>query len=224
MAENGHYRHWLNNPVSMYAPRQYIIPELRKVLIVTPRHFGAHFLPLYNRDLILNYSNDAYIKLRRRLGHVGIQYLVAHCHGVSTRQIEIWTGKTKVEIHKDVMDSLDGFINTIPYWIWAYKVDMTAIPFTQNKNSKMTFRNRLKVWNMLNECPQLANPWMAERFMPQYIRDPRAISALKKKSPMRAMDKFLLPVPKKHTPDNPILKTRTPYRFGPRRKRRQESP
>ena len=235
MAENGHYRYWLNNPVSMYAPRQYIVPELRKVLIVTPRDFGAHFLPLYNRDLFKNengttsqddphsmknpWSHNAYLKLRDRVGHVGIQYLVAHCHGMPTRLICKWTGKTEVEIHKDVVDSLDGFVNTIPYWIWAYKVDMKTIPFTQNRVGtrgcgRMSFRNRLRTWNALNERPQFTNPQMAERFMPPYLRDPRAISALQKKKRTRQpIDRFLYPVPYNHTPSNPILKSRALYSF-----------
>jgi len=187
-----HYKDWFNNcPTAMRAPRQYIIPKLRKVLIVSPRYFGLHFIPTYTPNLLSDFQRERLRYVRPKFNHIGLEYLIAHCHGVSTRHICDWSGKTEVDVHKDVLDSLDGFVNTLPYWIWAYKVDMRSIPFTQKRHSRMKFTNRLKIWNDLNERPQFMREHHARCLLPKYLHTPEALSCLPKNTNRRPIDGLL---------------------------------
>ena len=204
--DNRHYRMWLRDPTSMYAPRQYMIPELRKLLIVTPRYFGAHFLPSYNPGILDSFSREQYRGTRSKFTHIGLRYLVAYCHGVPMSRICLWSGKTEADVHKDVLDSLDGFINTLPYWIWAYRVDMRAIPFTQKRNSRSAFVHRLATWNALNDYPQFANIYKTKIFLPKYLQNPLALSSLPKKKGKKPIDRLLLTVPtNRELPHRPLL-------------------
>ena len=204
MLDNKHYGRWLSSPGALYAPREYIIPELKKILIVTPQYFGAHFFPSYQPDLISDFTYEQFKNVNKHFSHVGLKYLIAHCHGISTDFICKWSGKTEATVHKDVLESVEGFANTLPYWLWAYRVDMDAIPFTQKRNSIMKFRSRLKVWTDLNTRPQFVRPYKAKLLLPRYLQTPEALSRLPKKTNKRPIDKLLLTRPKNHTP--PVIK------------------
>ncbi len=204
MLDNDHYKYWLHSPGALYAPRQYMIPDLKKILIVTPRYFGAHFFPSYQPGIISDFTYQQFKNVNKHFSHVGLKYLIAHCHGVPTSFICRWSGKTEADVHKDVLDSVESFANTLPYWIWAYRVDMRSIPFTQKKNSIMKFRHRLKVWNELDTRPQFVRPYGAEILLPKYLQTPGALSRLPKKTNKKPIDKLLLTRPKHYTP--PVLR------------------
>tara|TARA_R110002110_G_scaffold406180_3_gene625838 strand:- start:4700 stop:5254 length:555 start_codon:yes stop_codon:yes gene_type:complete len=182
-----------------------MMPKLRKLLIVSPKYFGMHFLPLYNLKILVGTPINDERAIRRRFTHIGLKYLIAYCHGVTVPHICEWSGKSEADVHKDILDSLDGFVNTIPYWIWAYRVDMRAVPFTQNKRSRAKFSKRLKIWNGLNERPQFIVENKAKRLLPKYLHSPEALSYLPKKSPKRSTDYLLTVVPKNGPPPNKTL-------------------
>jgi hypothetical protein len=194
--ENTHYVRWLRTPESMYAPRQYMIPELRKILIVTPRYFGAHFFPSYHSDLLFDLTEDKKKRLKKSFPYEGLEYLVAYCHGVSMSLMCRWSGNTEADIHKKILNSVESFANNLSYWIWAYRVDMQSIPFTQKKNSKSRFRNRLDTWTRLSSHPQFVLPHHTQIFLPNYLQTPEALSCLPKKTTKKPIDRLLLTAPK----------------------------
>lgn len=215
--KNKHYENWFKKPEAMHAPREYLIPGLEKLLLTSPRRFGAHLFPMYNRELLLGIrgtrklAKDKYKYVRYRYNHPGLQYLVAHCHGVPLTTILRWTGKTEKAVKLDVLEAVDTFVNTLPYWIWAYDVDMASIPFTQKKRSTMKFTNRLKMWNELNDFPQFACPLKTGRFIPNYLKNKNSLrlmgeNRLHKKS--YEIDKMFYTVPK-----DPSKLPRKYYRF-----------
>ena len=120
--DNPHYSSWLFKSTSMYAPREYMIPELKKLLIVTPRYFGAHFFPSYTPDLLSDFSSDKLSYLKFLIPLEGVEYLIAHCHGVPTSYICKWTGKTEVEIHQAVLDNpTPGFLHGLMDLVFGLK-------------------------------------------------------------------------------------------------------
>ena len=190
--DNQHYAQWLWQPESMYAPREYIIPELKKLLLVTPRYFAAHFFPSYSSDLLSDLSRYQIKRIRQTIPTEGLEYLMAHCHGVPTRLICNWSGKSEADIHKSVLNSVGSFANSVPYWIWAYRVDMRSVPFTQKKSSRCKFAKRLRIWNDLNERPQFTTCNTAKMLLPNYLHTPEALSSLPKKRVKKPIDTLLL--------------------------------
>lgn len=190
--DNPHYSSWLFKSTSMYAPREYMIPELKKLLIVTPRYFGAHFFPSYTPDLLSDFSSDKLSYLKFLIPLEGVEYLIAHCHGVPTSYICKWTGKTEVEIHQAVLDSVGTFANKLPYLIWAYGVDMRAVPFTQKQNSRCKFTKRFSMWTNLNERPQFCPPRFASLIFPKYLQNAEALRSLPRRRVAKPIDKLFL--------------------------------
>lgn len=207
--ENKHIKNWLHTKPSMYAPREYIIPGLRKLLLVSPQRLGAHLFPLYDLDLLsgvygynrvydAKQEQIAYKTVRSRYNGQGLQYLIAHCHGVSTSRIQSWTGLSEKKIKLAVLEAVDPFVNTLPYLIWAYNVDMAGIPFTKRKGISK-FRNRFKRWENLDHHPQFSCPTEAKIFLPSYLQNPHALKALgenRRYKKSYEIDKMFSTVPK----------------------------
>lgn len=196
MFENYHYVRWLKTPESMYAPREYMIPELRKILIVSPQHFGAHFFPSYNSDILFGLTEDKKKRLKKTFPYEGLEYLVAYCHGVPMDKMCLWSGNSEKVIHQKILDSVESFANNLSYWIWAYQVDMQVIPFTQKRNSTSKFKNRLDTWTRLSSHPQFVLPRHTKIFLPRYLQTPAALSCLPKKTIEEPINKLLLTTPK----------------------------
>jgi len=203
ISRNSRYRKWLRSPSSMYAPREYILPELRELLIVSPRFFGAHFFPLYNRDILAElhgpqlHPKRRYKYLRPRFTHKGLRYLVAHCHGVSLPLICKWSGKSEEDIIQSVIEAISVFVDTLPYWIWAHRVDMRAIPFTAllASGQRSKFKNRLITWNSLNDYPQFSNCQRTKALIPKYLQSSAALSFLPKNPEPTQLDTLFLECP-----------------------------
>ena len=207
--KNPHFQKWLDTPTAMLAPRKYILPELKKILVVSPRRFGAHFMPSYKPHLLMGLrraKRQASIRVKRlrpTFCHPGLMYLIAHCHGVTTPFLCEWTGKEESQILKDILEAVGLFANSAPYWIWAHNVDMNSIPFPLKKvpkgnTSKSHFKNRLRIWHELNYIPQFVAPTAIKKVIPPYLNSFSAMSNLPKKSrPTKPVDKLFYAVPTK---------------------------
>jgi len=190
LAHNPHLRDWLNRPNALVAPEEYIEPKWREDLIVSPKRFGLHFFPFYRQEPFgrfrkkpnskRNNENLAFKDIRRRMRSEGALYLVATCHGITLAELTMWTGKPPEEIKKSIESFIKENTNRLTYWVWAYDVDMRALPVF-NKKSGSSFRSRLKKWNALNERPQFSTENGAKQFLPKYLHKHEAIRHLPKR-------------------------------------------
>ena len=112
---------------------------------------------------------------------------MAHCHGVSLSYLCSWTGKSESQVLSDILEAVASFANTIPYWVWAYRIDMQCVSFL-SRRSKTRFRERLKTHQDLSKYPQFVDPKKAKQLFPTYLHHKSTLARLprltKKKSPL----------------------------------------
>lgn len=197
-SKNPNIHSWLQTPTAMMAPHKYILPELQDILFVTPFRFGGYFLPSYDPFLLqtikktTNNTSHRYKRLRSRFGSRGMRHLVAHCHGVPKDLLCEWSGMSESDLLLEILSVVEGFANTIPYWLWALRVDTSAISFTQKGPSRAAncFKTRLRTHRELLKHPQFVEEKFVKSLLPKYLHSLEALRLMPKRPADTQLSKY----------------------------------